>query len=498
MWLKRDAIAQSVILLCPAMPTCSQPTPSDISDLVSAKALLTARKLQARVTSNAVAAESQKDDPVPGEAASAARKPAAKTATTPKVVRFADGSKPGNLKSTPKAKAQKVKAEPIEQPAAKPQVPKGRAAANSTGVKELLTRKAAEKGKSAKAIREAFKRTYKVDPRTAVAKAGSRKQNSEDVAPAEVIEAMTKGLTSDDEDSWLKMWLENDCAWHRHTAVETYAVNDGTEASGDRTWLTEDQMLQVFRNNAVVIALKEEYSKCDKSNRAHPVVPECKAAHQYHCHVNESERKFLKKVLNKEVKSEADIDGEDAIQLRKKLKSSSYNEPAASNPPASAAASSPAASAASATPATAPASAAEPTDNAGEQTAEEHDKAAKLAKLQASRDTARKSPQVQKLRWLKGVVDLLQKCGSRISIAEQSCEHWPNNMGEHYKKDFAGSIVKLKAARTWLETARADRSVAKKLKELHQLVEAVKADIKSFDALRKTYGESRKSKGDDA
>ena len=131
---------------------------------------------------------------------------------------------------------------------------RGRGSNLSPEVAEMLANVAREQGKSIKALREQFKRTWHGDPRTA--EDAKKRDDKTEKAPAEIAERMKSG---ESQDSWMKVWLSRGGSWLKAEASQTKRDEDEDVEGTTRAWLTEDQMEELYKSKIVVAALKRTY-----------------------------------------------------------------------------------------------------------------------------------------------------------------------------------------------------------------------------------------------
>ena len=421
----------------------------------------------------------------------ATRKDVAKAATGKDVAKEAK-------KAGGKVRCQMViKAEPQDEPAASSRVAAPMAApckdhataGGSTHAKKMgrgtslsdataakLAKVAEEQGKTIKALREQFKRTFEADPRTD-RDAKKRPTKTEDACPQEIIEQLK---AADSVEPWLKTWLERGGSWLTTKSFEEQKDEDVDEDGATRAWLTEEQMEELFKSNIVVAALKKKYLDKPETNRVHPDIPECAEAHQYWTLVDESKKSILRAIQGRGHRANADVDPAAAVSVFKPR-----GQPAAERARVPHSGGAP--------PRTCPPSGSgreepEVPKEAVEDTPEAaamRKKAEKAATLKAQRDKAAKDPQVQKIKWLKGAADLVSKTKEKQGQAKKVV--FPNCMHKTYETTFGEHNVSIKDIRDWLESKHSKAEVKKKLDEVKSLVETINKDIKAFDDLKKTY-----------
>ena len=97
---------------------------------------------------------------------------------------------------------------------------------------------------------------------------------------------------------YFHVWLNNQSDW---AAVEVWEQRCGSKKS--QAWLTDDQMMDVFKNRSVVDALqqkcKDDHTEHKPLHRRHPNVPHCAEAHQFLTDIEDSLVETCEKVLKK-------------------------------------------------------------------------------------------------------------------------------------------------------------------------------------------------------
>ena len=314
-------------------------------------------------------------------------------------------------------------------------------------IKDLLSIASDESGKTAKALREAFKRAQPsyTDPRTMQTNARPEKT----VKMPEELAAMMNSPA--DSDWWLGVWLANDRGWlSAKSCVEDFTQEDETERKA-KQWLTAGQMLHFFRDQTLVDAYIKELSKSVATHRKHPEMPWLEEGHQYLCTVTDEQSEEFEKTLKTGTTATADIDPAAAKTLIRRGRKRDGVPSLENIGPAGG----------ESQRATEVTIAAPPQPPAQNEEAKRVDAAAKAAKLASQRAEVAKQPKVMAGKWLKGVTDLLTKVTDRLAKADKAGKI-PNNMGNTYKESFVSNIEELRKVRSYLEVDHSDGQIKKK------------------------------------
>ena len=346
---------------------------------------------------------------------------------------------------------------------------------------DALKRCEAATGKTAKALRESFRRSFPShhDPR--VSDVGTRFEKATKM-PKEVEESL---LTQTDRDWWLAVFLENNSSWAESKLEVTDETQDVDDAGITYVWLMDAQMLDLYKCPIVKAEMQRDcMDRGPEWNRQHPRLKDISQAHQYKVEVDDSTRESVKKILRQSATTGAEIDNALASKMIRRPKQSTASRSAGSAPRVREDAEAAAAAAAEAE------KNAEEAKKKEEEDAKNASEAKRRAELAAQKALVAADPRVQAQKWVKGLAELLPKLKSKCKDAETIV--FPHNMQDSYIENFKNYIEKLKDIRKYLEEGeRTSTALSRKLKMGEKLVGNVKDDMIAFDHLKSTYSKKK-------
>ena len=123
-------------------------------------------------------------------------------------------------------------------------------------------------------------------------------------------EILLKMVGCHERSYYFQIWMHNNCNWGDVVVFEEHLREQRAGRHTTKAWLTEDQMVDVFKNPDVVSELIRVYSQESKRNRPHPDIPHVLKARQFLCTVADEFRESLENVLRKGARLEVDAEGE--------------------------------------------------------------------------------------------------------------------------------------------------------------------------------------------
>ena len=117
---------------------------------------------------------------------------------------------------------------------------------------------------------------------------------------------------SAEKEFYFQIWMSCESSWAEVEAFEEHWKENRTIGLEKEAWMTDAQMLQVWRDQMVVDQLKLWASKqTDRPRvRLNPKIPDCAAATQYLVQVEESTTTQVEEVLRKGIRMRFDLEGE--------------------------------------------------------------------------------------------------------------------------------------------------------------------------------------------
>lgn len=120
-----------------------------------------------------------------------------------------------------------------------------------------------------------------------------------------------KMLTLTDRQGYFGLWMEKG-SWAKVKVFEEHSRLESNTNDHMKSWLTESQLMDLYKDEEIVQELKQSKQADPKTWRCHPELPHVRKAIQYHCIISDSQKKSIEDILKKGMRMDsAEIDGDE-------------------------------------------------------------------------------------------------------------------------------------------------------------------------------------------
>ena len=353
-----------------------------------------------------------------------------------------------------------------------------------------------------KALKKRFRRSLSEvddDPRRQGMESSARRGTKTEMAPKDVaLQCMHSGAEAE---HWFQTWVKNWTTWAGIKAHEEFVQDDITEKGTVRCWMTEAQLQDFYTSAEVAAAVVSKKKARHGWNKPHPEVPECAEARLYVCLLSQTESEVVKSRHSRGgVRAEAMFEDEAGHMLMQneggRMGFEVASVPKEQHPEV--------------TPeplkADAPVGREEEEEDQRIKDEEEQKKKKdeeekkkeeerkhvaekKMIEKEMAKEAAKTDPKKIAGKWLSGVTNYIVQ----MQDLKTKCEadgRLDAGIQKTFAKNFASLLTAMTDLRTDIERLNSENDserLKKALKAAESSLPAVKADMKSFTAVWKTY-----------
>ena len=133
---------------------------------------------------------------------------------------------------------------------------------------------------------------------------GARKEK----CPEDIKQKMLK---LSDKQSYFELWCEKG-TWAKVKVFEEHHKLESTTSDHMKNWLTEGQLMDLYKDEEIVNELVKSKKADAKTWRCHPELPHVMKAMQYHCIISDSQKQTFEENMKKGMRLDAEIDASEA------------------------------------------------------------------------------------------------------------------------------------------------------------------------------------------